>query len=92
VLCAQYSDVAGRQALRSQSNHWPVSGIATEVSKARSPPLALGHLFAHEPLVSSEIIAIIAISCGVALIQVSSRKAQTPPSGNQIRTAARNTE
>jgi len=35
VLCAQYSDVASRWALRSQSNHWPVGGIATEVSKAR---------------------------------------------------------
>ena len=40
------------------------------------PPLvalALGHVLAHEPLVPSEIAAIIVISCGVALIQVSGK-------------------
>jgi drug/metabolite transporter (DMT)-like permease len=41
------------------------------------PPLvalALGHSLGHESLVPSEIVAVVVISCGVALIQVSSKK------------------
>jgi drug/metabolite transporter (DMT)-like permease len=50
------------------------------------PPLvalALGHALAHEPLVPAEIAAMIAISCGVALIQVSSK----PHRGSQTTAA-----
>ncbi len=53
------------------------------------PPLvalALGHLLAQEALVPSEMAAIIVISCGVALIQLSGNQSQARRIGRQVRT------
>lgn len=59
------------------------------------PPLvalALGHVLAHEPLLPSEAVAIIVISCGVALIQVSSKNSVARRIELRVPTVAGNAE